>query len=33
MPIAEAVTAILESRIGVAEAIDGLMTRPFKAEV
>jgi glycerol-3-phosphate dehydrogenase (NAD(P)+) len=32
MPIAEAVTAILESRIGVAEAIDGLMTRPFKAE-
>jgi glycerol-3-phosphate dehydrogenase (NAD(P)+) len=32
MPIAETVTSLLESRIGVADAIDGLMARPFKAE-
>ena len=32
MPIAEAVTAILEDRIDVASAIEALMTRPFKAE-
>ncbi len=32
MPIAEAVTAILENRIDVGAAIDALMSRPFKAE-
>ncbi|MCI4678519.1 NAD(P)-dependent glycerol-3-phosphate dehydrogenase [Rhodoblastus acidophilus] len=32
MPIAEAVTAILESRIDVGAAIEALMSRPFKAE-
>lgn len=32
MPIAEAVTAILESRVTVDDAIAGLMQRPFKAE-
>jgi len=32
MPIADAVTAILEDRIEVGAAIDGLMSRPFKAE-
>ncbi|WP_374547266.1 NAD(P)H-dependent glycerol-3-phosphate dehydrogenase [Rhodoblastus sp.] len=32
MPIAEAVTAILENRIEVGAAIEALMSRPFKAE-
>ncbi len=32
MPIAEAVTAILEKRIEVGAAIEALMSRPFKAE-
>jgi glycerol-3-phosphate dehydrogenase (NAD(P)+) len=32
MPIADAVTAILEDRIEVGAAIDRLMSRPFKAE-
>jgi glycerol-3-phosphate dehydrogenase (NAD(P)+) len=32
MPIAEAVTAILERKIDVGAAIDALMSRPFKAE-
>jgi glycerol-3-phosphate dehydrogenase (NAD(P)+) len=32
MPIAEAVHAIVEGRIGVDEAIDGLLSRPFRAE-
>jgi glycerol-3-phosphate dehydrogenase (NAD(P)+) len=32
MPIAEAVTAILNGRIEVGAAIEGLMSRPFKAE-
>jgi len=32
MPIAEAVTAILEGRIGVDAAVEALMTRPFKGE-
>jgi len=32
MPIAEAVTAILENRIAVGAAIEALMSRPFKAE-
>jgi glycerol-3-phosphate dehydrogenase (NAD(P)+) len=32
MPIAEAVAAILDGRIDVGKAIEGLMSRPFKAE-
>lgn len=32
MPIAEAVTAVLENRIEVGAAIEALMSRPFKAE-
>ena len=32
MPIVEAVTAILDGRIDVGAAIEGLMSRPFKAE-
>jgi len=32
MPIAEAVTAILEGQIGVGAAVEALMTRPFKGE-
>lgn len=32
MPIAEAVAAILEGRIDVGRAIEGLMSRPFRAE-
>jgi glycerol-3-phosphate dehydrogenase (NAD(P)+) len=32
MPIAEAVAAIVEGRIEVGKAIEGLMSRPFKAE-
>lgn len=32
MPIAEAVAAIVDGRIGVEEAIDGLLRRPFRAE-
>lgn len=32
MPIAEAVTAILDARVSVDDAIAGLMQRPFKAE-
>jgi glycerol-3-phosphate dehydrogenase (NAD(P)+) len=32
MPIAEAVAAILEGRIGVDAAVEALMTRPFKGE-
>src|SRR5437763_322940 len=32
MPIAEAVTAILEERTSIDAAIEGLLTRPFRAE-
>ena len=32
MPIAAAVAAILEERMNVDEAIEGLLTRPFRAE-
>jgi glycerol-3-phosphate dehydrogenase (NAD(P)+) len=32
MPIAEAVTAILDARVSVDDAIAALMQRPFKAE-
>ena len=32
MPICKAVTAILENRIGIDEAIAGLLSRPFKSE-
>jgi glycerol-3-phosphate dehydrogenase (NAD(P)+) len=32
MPIATAVAAILDSRLNVGEAIEMLLTRPFRAE-
>jgi glycerol-3-phosphate dehydrogenase (NAD(P)+) len=32
MPIAQAVAAILDGRLGIDAAIESLMTRPFKAE-
>jgi glycerol-3-phosphate dehydrogenase (NAD(P)+) len=32
MPIASAVAAILDSKLGVEQAIEALLTRPFKAE-
>ena len=32
MPIAAAVDAVLDRKISVEEAIDALLTRPFKAE-
>ena len=32
MPIASAVTDILDGRIGVDDAIENLLTRPFRAE-
>jgi glycerol-3-phosphate dehydrogenase (NAD(P)+) len=32
MPLAEAVTAVLEGRLTVDQAVDSLMTRPFRAE-
>ncbi len=33
MPIVEAVSAILTQRISIDDAIEGLLTRPFKAEI
>jgi glycerol-3-phosphate dehydrogenase (NAD(P)+) len=32
MPVAEAVTAVLDGRLTVDQAVDSLMTRPFRAE-
>jgi glycerol-3-phosphate dehydrogenase (NAD(P)+) len=32
MPIAEAVAAILDNRVSIDDAIEGLLTRPFRAE-
>jgi len=32
MPITEAVAAVLEGKLSVQDAIDRLLTRPFKAE-
>jgi len=32
MPIAEAIAAVLDGRLNVDQAIEGLLTRPFKAE-
>jgi glycerol-3-phosphate dehydrogenase (NAD(P)+) len=32
MPIAAAVAAILEERLGIDAAIESLLTRPFRAE-
>ena len=33
MPVAEAVTAVLDARLTVDQAVESLMTRPFRAEV
>jgi glycerol-3-phosphate dehydrogenase (NAD(P)+) len=33
MPVAEAVTAVLDGRLTVDQAVESLMTRPFRAEV
>jgi len=32
MPIANAVAAVLDEKLTVDQAIEGLLTRPFKAE-
>jgi glycerol-3-phosphate dehydrogenase (NAD(P)+) len=32
MPIAEAVTSVLDGSVPVEAAIEGLLTRPFRAE-
>jgi hypothetical protein len=32
MPIVNAVAAVLDSTLSVDQAIDGLLTRPFRAE-
>jgi glycerol-3-phosphate dehydrogenase (NAD(P)+) len=33
MPVAEAVTAVIEGKLAVDQAVESLMTRPFRAEV
>ncbi len=32
MPICEAIAAVLDGKLSVEQAIEGLLTRPFRAE-